>query len=81
MTQPSYTPETKAHLVAKIKTYFAQELGEDIGQFDAEFLLEFMGNLIGGAYYNQGLHDAGSLFEGQADRLREALFAMEEDAL
>jgi len=79
MIHPTYTPETKARLVAKIKTYFAQELDEEIGQFDAEFLLEFMGNLIGGAYYNQGLHDAAGIFEAQADRFREALFAMEED--
>jgi len=72
------TNEQKAHIVYKIKVYFECELGEEIGQFDAEFLLEFIGNEIGAYYYNQGLQDAAVLIESQADVMKETLYTMEE---
>ena len=72
------TNEQKAHIVYKIKVYFERELGEEIGQFDAEFLLEFIGNEIGAYYYNQGLQDAAVLIESQADVMKETLYTMEE---
>ncbi len=78
MKKIEYSPTQKALFVAKIKTYFAEELDEEIGQFDAEFLLDFFGDLIGGAYYNQGLQDALGVIESQTDRMKETLFAMEE---
>ena len=77
----SWSEEQKAHIVQKIKRYFVQELDEEIGQFDAEFLLEFFGNEIGAYYYNQGLQDAGKLIAQQADVIQEALFTMEEPTL
>ena len=78
MKKIEYSPAQKALFVSKIKTYFAEELDEEIGQFDAEFLLDFFGDLIGGAYYNQGLQDALGVIESQTDRIKETLFTMEE---
>jgi len=74
----TFTKEQKAHIVHKIKDYFSQELGEEIGQFDAEFLLEFFGKEIGPHYYNQGLQDAAKVIELQTDVMKEALYTMEE---
>ncbi|BAF71236.1 DUF2164 domain-containing protein [Sulfurovum sp. NBC37-1] len=73
-----FSPEQKAHLVHKIKAYFNRELGEEIGQFDAEFLLEFFGREIGPYYYNQGLQDAAGVIEVQTDAMKETLYTMEE---
>ena len=73
-----YSPAQKALFVSKVKTYFIEELDEEVGQFDAEFLLDFFGDLLGGAYYNQGLQDALGVIESQTDRMKETLFAMEE---
>ena len=53
----SFSPEEKAHLVEKIKVYFARELGQEIGGFDAEFLLDFFSAEIGKHFYNKGLND------------------------
>jgi len=66
------------HIVYKIKHYFATELGEEIGQFDAEFLLEFFAKEIGPYFYNQGLHDAQAAVDSQVDLLKDVFYTMEE---
>jgi uncharacterized protein (DUF2164 family) len=76
-----FTKEQKMHIVYKIKHYFAAELGEEIGQFDAEFLLAFFAKEIGPYFYNQGLHDAQAATEAQMDALKEVLYTMEEPTL
>lgn len=81
MKSVTFTNEQKAHLVHKIKAYFNRELGEEIGQFDAEFLLEFFGSEMGAYYYNQGLQDAAGVIESQTDVMKEALYTMEEPIL
>ena len=69
------------HIVRKIKVWFDRELGEEIGQFDAEFLLEFFGKEIGAFYYNKGLQDAAGVIEAQNDAMIEALYTMEEPTI
>jgi len=76
-----FTKEQKEHMVYKIKHYFNRELGEEIGQFDAEFLLEFFGKEIGPYFYNHGLQDAQVAIESQMDTLKEVLYTMEEPIL
>ncbi|MEO1938250.1 MAG: DUF2164 domain-containing protein [Sulfurimonas sp.] len=78
MKKLEFTIEQKEHIVYKIKHYFNKELNEEIGQFDAEFLLEFFAHEIGPYYYNQGLQDATKIIEEQTDRTKEALYTMEE---
>jgi len=73
-----FTKEQKMHIVYKIKHYFNTELGEEIGQFDAEFLLEFFGKEIGPYFYNHGLQDAQGAMDSQMDTLKEVLYTMEE---
>ena len=78
MTDITFTKEEKEHLVQKVKKYFNQELDEEIGQFDAEFLLEFFSKEIGSYYYNKGLQDAQKVVELQMDTMKETLYTMEE---
>jgi len=78
MTKIKFTKEQKEHIIQKIKHYFNQELREEIGQFDAEFLLEFFGKEIGSYFYNRGLHDAHGMIESQIDIIKEAIYTMEE---
>ena len=47
MTKIEFTDRQKEHIVGKIKLYFQKELDMEIGQFDAEFLLEFFAKEIG----------------------------------
>jgi len=76
-----FTKEQKEHIVHNIKHYFNKEFGEEIGQFDAEFLLEFFSTQIGPYFYNRGLQDAQAAAESQMDALKEALYTMEEPIL
>ena len=73
----SFSTEEKALLVEKIKTYFARELDQEIGGFDAEFLLDFFSGEVGKHFYNKGLYDgmdaAREKFELIADEVCYAL--------
>ena len=73
--------EQKAQIIYKIKHYFNKELGEEIGQFDAEFLLEFFLKEIGSYFYNRGLQDAQGVMDSQMDGLKEVLYMMEESII
>ncbi len=78
MEQIQLTKEEKEHIVQKIKNYFTLELDDEIGQFDAEFLLDFFGKEIGPYFYNKGLQDAQKVLESQMDAIKETLYTMEE---
>jgi uncharacterized protein (DUF2164 family) len=78
MTDIALGKEQTEHIVHKIKHYFTAELGEEIGQFDAEFLLAFFAKEIGPYFYNRGLQDAQAAAEAQMDVLKEVLYTMEE---
>jgi uncharacterized protein (DUF2164 family) len=78
MDKLTFTQDEKEQLVYKIKHYFQKELDEEIGQFDAEFLLDFFGKEIGSYYYNRGLQDAQIAVESQLETLKELLYSMEK---
>jgi uncharacterized protein (DUF2164 family) len=82
MTTIKFTDDEKADLTSKIQGYFSRELEQDIGQFDAEFLLDFFSDEIGGHYYNRGLSDAQIVISGKleniADIVNETISEMEK---
>lgn len=78
MKNIEFSQEEKEHIVQKIKHYFVRELDEEIGQFDAEFLLDFFGNEIGSYFYNKGLQDAQKVVASQMDVIKETFYTMEE---
>jgi uncharacterized protein (DUF2164 family) len=60
-----------------LKHYFTNELDQDIGQFDAEFLLDFFGKEMGIYYYNRGLIDAQDIFKSRVDSITDAIYELE----
>ena len=56
-------------LVAKIKDYFNDELSQDIGGFEAQFLIDFFIKEMGPALYNQGIQDAHKIFLERSEEL------------
>ena len=72
-----FTKQEKELLVQKLKHYFTNELDQDIGQFDAEFLLDFFGKEIGVYYYNRGLIDAQDIFKSRVDSITDAIYELE----
>ena len=45
--------KSKKELVERLQEYMADDLKIEIGGFDAEFMLDFFAEQIGGFYYNQ----------------------------
>ena len=75
---------SKAHkeeILLKIKRYFSDELGQEIGGFDAEFLLDFFVKEIGGYFYNQALTDVHALLEKQMESIADNIYALEKPVI
>ena len=72
-----FLPQEKEILVDKVKVYFENELSQDIGQFDAEFLLEFFSKEIGIYHYNKGLKDAQDIFKSRVESVTDAIYELE----
>ncbi len=71
------TPETTARLKASIKRYFAEHLGEDVGDLKAGMLLDYCLREIGPSIYNQAIADARSYFERRVADLEGVCFEEE----
>jgi uncharacterized protein (DUF2164 family) len=78
MAQIEFSQDEKAALVRKIQRYFNDELDQDIGQFPAEFLLEFFTREVGPYFYNRGLLDAQAILETRLDSIAEAIYELEK---
>ncbi len=73
-----FSSQQKETIIAKIQIYFEQNLDQDIGQFDAEFLLDFFSDKIGPYYYNQGLQDAQAVIQNSLLNIGEAIDEIEK---
>ena len=78
MSDIEFSNEEKEILVHKIQHYFQNELSEEIGGFDAEFLLEFFSKEIGPYHYNRGLHDARAMIEEKTQNIIQTFYEMEK---
>ena len=78
MATIEFSKQEKEAIVRKIQLYFQEELNQEIGQFDAEFLLGFFAEEVGAYFYNRGLFDAQAILEGRVDSLREAIYELEK---
>ena len=77
MSEMKFSKEEKEIVRAKIQLYFREELNQEIGQFDAEFLLDFFSQEVGAYYYNRGLYDAQAILEKKMDTITEAIYELE----
>ena len=78
MSGIEFTKEEKEIIVRKIQRYFKEELDSSIGQFDAQFLIDFFAEEIGGYFYNRGLYDAQTALEKRMDDIAEAIYELEK---
>lgn len=77
MADISFTEDEKAIIVRKIQLYFTEELKQEIGRFDAEFLLDFFSGEVGSYFYNRGLYDAQAILSSKLDDLSESIYLLE----
>ncbi len=73
-----FTLEEKEQIVPKIKIYLHEELDIDIGNFDAEFLLDFFSEEIGTYFYNRGISDAIDMLDTRMEEVKESIYVLEK---
>ena len=78
MSKIEFSKEEIAIITKKIQLYFSEELNQEIGQFDAQILLDFFSEDIGPYFYNRGLYDAQSILENRLESITEAIYDIEK---
>ena len=78
MEKIEFSQAEKEAIVTKVKHYFREELDQEIGQFDAEFLLNFFAEEVGAYFYNRGLYDAQAVLEERFDGIKDAIYEIEK---
>lgn len=77
MEKLQFTAEEKQQIVQKVKLYFKEELDQEIGGFEAEFLIDFFAEEVGAYFYNRGLYDAQALIGQKVEELADSIYELE----
>ncbi|MBU2979315.1 DUF2164 domain-containing protein [Alteromonas sp. C1M14] len=78
MAEIEFTAEQKAQMTEKLQRYMEAELDVELGQFDADFLVDFIAKEMGSLFYNQGLYDAQAVLTDKMDGLTDAIYQLEK---
>ncbi len=73
MALVSFTKAEKDAIVARIRFYFSKELDQEIGSFEAGFLLKFFTEEIGPYFYNLALRDSQAILSRRMDDISNAI--------
>ncbi len=71
------SPEARRAASARLKAWLADELDIEVGQLQAEMLLDVFAAEIGPLFYNRGLADARNVIASKAEDMAEALYGLE----
>ena len=69
MKNTELSEEVKIILIASIQEFFLSERAEEISNFQATIILDFMLSSIGPLIYNQAIDDAHTLLHQQVEEL------------
>ncbi|WP_045461552.1 DUF2164 domain-containing protein [Vibrio hyugaensis] len=69
----------KEALARVIQDYMQDELSVEIGQFDSEFLIDFVTEKLAPIYYNKGIEDAKSVIERRMLEMTDELYEIEQE--
>lgn len=70
--------EQKEQIVEKLRDYFAERRSEEIGQLEAELMLDDLIALIGPHVYNHAIGDARKLVGDKMSAMEDELYAIEK---
>lgn len=70
-------PQSDA-IVKKIQDYFTKELDQELGQFEASFLLNFFAEEIGPYFYNKAIQDSQAILRKRIDDIAGAIDNLEK---
>lgn len=68
----------KGTIGPEIQDYLRDEHGVELGEFDAEFLLDFVLERVGPLVYNRALRDAQAVLHRRLDSIGEAIGELEK---
>lgn len=74
----TFSREMKDEMIQRIKAYFSAEMDQELGNFEAEFLLDFFTENFGPHYYNQAIRDVQSHLSGYLDMINERIDELEK---
>lgn len=78
MAEIKFTKEEKQAIIPQIQLYFREELKQEIGGFDAEFLLDFFSETIGPFFYNRAIYEAVSHLNLNMELITDGLYQLEK---
>ncbi|WP_428650207.1 DUF2164 domain-containing protein [Roseibium sp.] len=78
MSEIELSHQDRAALGRQVQKFVREELDLDIGNMDAEQLVEFLLKTAGNHCYNLGLQDAQTLVERKAEDISSELSALEK---
>ena len=71
--------KNKDKIIQDIQEWFQENLEQEIGSLDAEFLLDFFTENFGGFYYNQALTDVHTLIYEKTETKPDSINALTKD--
>ena len=74
----NFSTQEKEILIQKLQAYMSKELDYELGQFDGDFMLDFITKEMGAYFYNRGLYDAKQRIEEKVAEIDEALYEIEQ---
>ncbi|PCH61990.1 MAG: hypothetical protein COC19_03505 [SAR86 cluster bacterium] len=75
----SLNKDQQGQMLGKLQRYFSSELDQDLGGFEAQFLLDFIAKDLGAYFYNQGLADALKHVETRFEDISESMYELIQD--
>jgi len=78
MAEIQFSVEERAVVLEKLQKYCSDELDRELGNLEAECLLDFIGREIGPHIYNRALYDAQTIVHTRAELLGEAIVELEK---
>ena len=71
--------KNKDKIIQDIQEWFQENLEQEIGSLDAEFLTDFFTEKVGGVYYNQALIDVHTLINEKTESLADNIYDLTKD--
>lgn len=78
MSKIEFSKEEKQQLIPMLQQYLKDELDCEAGSFEAEFLLDFFNNKLGGYIYNRALADVHALLNQQIENMSDSIYDLEK---
>ncbi|CNE58300.1 Uncharacterized conserved protein [Yersinia nurmii] len=78
MAEIVFNREQTRLMAQKIQRYLEREHKFELGDFEAEFLLDFFTQELGAHYYNQGIADAIAQVEAKMENMVDTLLWLEK---